>query len=160
MLMCLYLFRLCRDGRVSESTVCLIRKLLVLDPQQRLTATEVLESLSAIIASWCVPSLMWTKIDFIVPFLAETSCQCSHNFLGIHVIRWCHFRSAMLSRHIFAIQCSFLSVMHLNIPWTLIWKFRFVIDWFCFCFFLFFKQAVCVLTEWPSTSGARHRWSA
>ncbi|XP_056126807.1 serine/threonine-protein kinase 40 isoform X1 [Rhinichthys klamathensis goyatoka] len=40
------------DGRVSESTVCLIRKLLVLDPQQRLTATEVLESLSAIIASW------------------------------------------------------------------------------------------------------------
>lgn len=43
---------LCRDGRVSESTVCLIRKLLVLDPQQRLTAAEVLESLSGIIASW------------------------------------------------------------------------------------------------------------
>lgn len=41
-----------RDGRVSENTVCLIRKLLVLDPQQRLTAGEVLESLSAIIASW------------------------------------------------------------------------------------------------------------
>lgn len=41
-----------RDGRVSENTVCLIRKLLVLDPQQRLTAAEVLESLSAIIASW------------------------------------------------------------------------------------------------------------
>uniref|UniRef100_A0A1A8KAA9 Serine/threonine kinase 40 n=1 Tax=Nothobranchius kuhntae TaxID=321403 RepID=A0A1A8KAA9_NOTKU len=40
------------DGRVSENTVCLIRKLLVLDPQQRLTAGEVLESLSAIIASW------------------------------------------------------------------------------------------------------------
>ncbi|XP_062395299.1 serine/threonine-protein kinase 40 isoform X1 [Sardina pilchardus] len=40
------------DGRVSESTVCLIRKLLVLDPQQRLTASEVLESLSTIIASW------------------------------------------------------------------------------------------------------------
>ncbi|KAG5858019.1 hypothetical protein ANANG_G00025650 [Anguilla anguilla] len=28
------------DGRVSENTVCLIRKLLVLDPQQRLTAAE------------------------------------------------------------------------------------------------------------------------
>lgn len=43
-----------RDGRVSENTVCLIRKLLVLDPQQRLTAGEVLESLSVIIASWQV----------------------------------------------------------------------------------------------------------
>uniref|UniRef100_A0A8B9ZZS0 Protein kinase domain-containing protein n=1 Tax=Anas zonorhyncha TaxID=75864 RepID=A0A8B9ZZS0_9AVES len=41
-----------RDGRVSENTVCLIRKLLVLDPQQRLTASEVLDSLSSIIASW------------------------------------------------------------------------------------------------------------
>lgn len=41
-----------RDGRVSENTVCLIRKLLVLDPQQRLTAAEVLESLGVIIASW------------------------------------------------------------------------------------------------------------
>ncbi|NXH19859.1 STK40 kinase, partial [Bucco capensis] len=40
------------DGRVSENTVCLIRKLLVLDPQQRLTAAEVLDSLSSIIASW------------------------------------------------------------------------------------------------------------
>ncbi|XP_069612982.1 serine/threonine-protein kinase 40 isoform X1 [Ranitomeya imitator] len=40
------------DGRVSESTVCLIRKLLVLDPQHRLTASEVLESLGGIISSW------------------------------------------------------------------------------------------------------------
>ncbi|XP_075051539.1 serine/threonine-protein kinase 40 [Mixophyes fleayi] len=40
------------DGRVSENTVCLIRKLLVLDPQQRLTASEVLESLGGIISSW------------------------------------------------------------------------------------------------------------
>lgn len=47
-----------RDGRVSENTVCLIRKLLVLDPQQRLTAGEVLESLSIIIASWQVLSLL------------------------------------------------------------------------------------------------------
>lgn len=48
---------LCRDGRVSDNTVCLIRKLLLLDPQQRLTAAEVLESLSGIIASWCVSQL-------------------------------------------------------------------------------------------------------
>ncbi|KAF4021983.1 hypothetical protein G4228_013736 [Cervus hanglu yarkandensis] len=41
------------DGRVSENTVCLIRKLLVLDPQQRLAAAAVLEALSATIASWC-----------------------------------------------------------------------------------------------------------
>lgn len=47
-----------RDGRVSENTVCLIRKLLVLDPQQRLTAGEVLESLSVIIASWQVLPLL------------------------------------------------------------------------------------------------------
>ncbi|XP_028936599.1 serine/threonine-protein kinase 40 isoform X1 [Ornithorhynchus anatinus] len=44
------------DGRVSENTVCLIRKLLVLDPQQRLAASEVLDSLSSIIASWQDPS--------------------------------------------------------------------------------------------------------
>lgn len=37
---------------MSENTVCLIRKLLVLDPQQRLAAADVLEALSAIIASW------------------------------------------------------------------------------------------------------------
>uniref|UniRef100_A0A3P9BHQ8 Serine/threonine-protein kinase 40 n=1 Tax=Maylandia zebra TaxID=106582 RepID=A0A3P9BHQ8_9CICH len=46
------------DGRVSENTVCLIRKLLVLDPQERLTAGEVLESLGAIIASWQSVSAM------------------------------------------------------------------------------------------------------
>uniref|UniRef100_A0A8C5LU96 Serine/threonine kinase 40 n=1 Tax=Leptobrachium leishanense TaxID=445787 RepID=A0A8C5LU96_9ANUR len=40
------------DGRVSENTVCLIRKLLVLDPQKRLTASEVLVSLGGIISSW------------------------------------------------------------------------------------------------------------
>ncbi|MEE6484056.1 hypothetical protein FKM82_013741 [Ascaphus truei] len=46
------------DGRVSENTVCLIRKLLVLDPQQRLTASEVLESLGGIISSWQSMSLL------------------------------------------------------------------------------------------------------
>ncbi|PSN44620.1 hypothetical protein C0J52_10014 [Blattella germanica] len=39
------------DGRVSESTIALIRRLLVLEPQQRMTASEVLDSLSVIIAS-------------------------------------------------------------------------------------------------------------
>ncbi|XP_069696005.1 serine/threonine-protein kinase par-1-like [Periplaneta americana] len=39
------------DGRVSESTIALIHRLLVLEPQQRMTASEVLDSLSVIIAS-------------------------------------------------------------------------------------------------------------
>ncbi|KAJ1176467.1 hypothetical protein NDU88_001747 [Pleurodeles waltl] len=46
------------DGRVSENTVFLIRKLLVLDPQQRLMASEVLESLGSIISSWQSLSLL------------------------------------------------------------------------------------------------------
>ncbi|KAK7808884.1 hypothetical protein U0070_018806 [Myodes glareolus] len=50
------------DGRVSENTVCLIRKLLVLDPQQRLAAADVLEALSAIIAS-CGPLQVVPDID-------------------------------------------------------------------------------------------------
>ncbi|XP_039288111.1 serine/threonine-protein kinase 40 [Nilaparvata lugens] len=39
------------DGRVSESTKDIIRGLLVLDPAKRLTASEVVDSLSAIIAT-------------------------------------------------------------------------------------------------------------
>ncbi|XP_048210708.1 serine/threonine-protein kinase 40-like [Perognathus longimembris pacificus] len=41
-----------KDGWVSKNTLCLIWKLLVLDPQQHLAAADVLEALSAIIASW------------------------------------------------------------------------------------------------------------
>uniref|UniRef100_UPI00358FE77F serine/threonine-protein kinase 40 isoform X1 n=2 Tax=Myxine glutinosa TaxID=7769 RepID=UPI00358FE77F len=37
---------------VSENTVLLIRKLLVLDPQKRLAAGEVLESLNTIVLTW------------------------------------------------------------------------------------------------------------
>ncbi|XP_021933081.1 serine/threonine kinase SAD-1-like isoform X3 [Zootermopsis nevadensis] len=39
------------DGRVSESTIALIRQLLILEPQKRMTASEVLDSLMVIIAS-------------------------------------------------------------------------------------------------------------
>lgn len=39
------------DGRVSEGTIALIHRLLVLEPQERMTASEVLDSLSVIIAS-------------------------------------------------------------------------------------------------------------
>ncbi|XP_029483626.1 serine/threonine-protein kinase 40 isoform X1 [Oncorhynchus nerka] len=62
------------DGRVSENTVCLIRKLLVLDPQQRLTAAEVLESLSGIIASWQSVSSLTGPLQ-VVPDIDD---QVSH----------------------------------------------------------------------------------
>jgi len=42
------------DGRVSENTTKLIRQLLVLDPNTRLTATQVLDSLRVIIVTWYV----------------------------------------------------------------------------------------------------------
>lgn len=39
------------DGRVSENTITLIRRLLVLEPKHRMTASEVLDFLSVIIAT-------------------------------------------------------------------------------------------------------------
>lgn len=44
-----------RDGRVSEGTISLIRNLLVLQPNKRLTAVQVLDSLTTIIAMFKVP---------------------------------------------------------------------------------------------------------
>ncbi|KAK5861935.1 hypothetical protein PBY51_017371 [Eleginops maclovinus] len=65
------------DGRVSENTVCLIRKLLVLDPQQRLTAGEVLESLSGIIASWQSVSSMSGPLQ-VVPDIDDQGNHPEH----------------------------------------------------------------------------------
>lgn len=45
------MFVLLSDGRVSENTTTLIRRLLVLEPSQRMTAAEVLDSLSVNIAT-------------------------------------------------------------------------------------------------------------
>ncbi|KAK2190759.1 hypothetical protein NP493_71g05023 [Ridgeia piscesae] len=45
-------YRIPSDGRVSENTTKLIRQLLVLDPNTRLTATQVLDSLRVIIVTW------------------------------------------------------------------------------------------------------------
>ncbi|XP_044275394.1 serine/threonine-protein kinase 40 isoform X2 [Varanus komodoensis] len=67
------------DGRVSENTVCLIRKLLVLDPQQRLAASEVLDSLSSIIASWQSMSSLSGPLQ-VVPDIddqAKVTEECS-----------------------------------------------------------------------------------
>ena len=46
------------DGRVSEGTTNLIRSLLVLQPNLRLSAVEVLQSLSVIIATFKVPPVI------------------------------------------------------------------------------------------------------
>ncbi|XP_012280697.1 probable serine/threonine-protein kinase DDB_G0277165 [Orussus abietinus] len=46
------------DDRISEGTSSIIRNLLVLEPSNRLTAIEVLESLSAIIATFKVPTII------------------------------------------------------------------------------------------------------
>jgi len=45
-------FAIPNDGRVMESSTMLIRRLLVLDPDVRLTATQVLDHLRTIIALW------------------------------------------------------------------------------------------------------------
>lgn len=45
-------YRIPSDGRVSENTTKLIRQLLVLDPNTRLTASQVLDSLRVIIVTW------------------------------------------------------------------------------------------------------------
>ena len=40
------------DGRVSEDTKSLIRKLLIVDPARRMTASQVRESLESTINIW------------------------------------------------------------------------------------------------------------
>lgn len=58
------------DGRVSEGTINLIRNLLVLEPSLRLTAVEVLDSLSTIIATFKVPPVMGEE-EQVVPDISE-----------------------------------------------------------------------------------------
>ncbi|MBN3276992.1 STK40 kinase, partial [Polyodon spathula] len=65
------------DGRVSENTVCLIRKLLVLDPQQRQTASEVLDSLSGIISSWQSMSSLSGPLQ-VVPDIDDQANPLEH----------------------------------------------------------------------------------
>lgn len=58
------------DGRVSEGTINLIRNLLVLQPSRRLTAVQVLDSLSTIIETFKVPAMIGVE-DQVVPNLDE-----------------------------------------------------------------------------------------
>ena len=62
------------DGRVSENTTKLIRQLLVLDPNTRLTATQVLDSLRVIIVTWYVwRHTQWIRGRASDPRLREPS---------------------------------------------------------------------------------------
>lgn len=54
------------DGRVSDGTTNLIRNLLVLQPSRRLTAVQVLDSLSSIIATFKVPTMIGEE-EQVVP---------------------------------------------------------------------------------------------
>ncbi|XP_050394326.1 serine/threonine-protein kinase 40 [Patella vulgata] len=49
-------FTIPNDGRVSENTISVVRKLLVLDPQTRMTASEVLDAMGSVLATWRVMS--------------------------------------------------------------------------------------------------------
>lgn len=64
----------CSDGRVSDGTISLIRKLLVLEPSRRLTATEVLDSLSAIITTFKVPAVIGEELQ-VVPDIDNVKDQ-------------------------------------------------------------------------------------
>lgn len=56
--------------RVSEGTTSLIKNLLVLQPNKRLTAIEVLDSLSSIIAKFKIPALI-EEDEQVVPNIDE-----------------------------------------------------------------------------------------
>lgn len=45
-------FKIPNDMRVSENTKCVVKKLLLMNPYLRLTASQVLDQLSTIIATW------------------------------------------------------------------------------------------------------------
>ncbi|XP_072018785.1 serine/threonine-protein kinase 40-like [Amphiura filiformis] len=58
-------FSIPNDGRVSENTISLIRNLLVLDPAQRMTATQVLESLSHTLSMWKTMALQGEQLQVV-----------------------------------------------------------------------------------------------
>ncbi|KAG1701181.1 Serine/threonine-protein kinase 40 [Nymphon striatum] len=60
-------FTIPKDTKVSESTIMLIQKLLVLNPKQRLTASQVLECLTSIISEWRCLSMINTPDTQVVP---------------------------------------------------------------------------------------------
>ena len=49
-----YMLSYFSDMRVSENTKSIVQKLLVMNPKERLTASQVLDSLGSVIATWLV----------------------------------------------------------------------------------------------------------
>lgn len=86
------------DGRVSEATKLVIRKLLVLDTELRMTATQVLDSLSAIIAQWWVLfCLSYTKaITCKMCMLFAICCVCKSWEIYISFALYINFSNVKL----------------------------------------------------------------
>ncbi|XP_044008880.1 probable serine/threonine-protein kinase MARK-A [Aphidius gifuensis] len=66
------------DGRVSNGTINLIRNLLVLQPNQRLTAIQVLDSLSTIIGTLKIPKIIGEE-EQVVPDINDIENNKSKN---------------------------------------------------------------------------------
>lgn len=64
------------DGRVSDGTKELIRRLIVLEPELRLTASQVLDALSTIIAS---NRLLCHGVPYLIPYLNIFLCFLASN---------------------------------------------------------------------------------
>lgn len=58
-------FTIPNDGRVSENTIHLIKKLLVLNPPQRLTASQVLTMLDSTVLMWKSMSALSTPLQVV-----------------------------------------------------------------------------------------------
>lgn len=72
-------FTIPNDHQVSDNTVMLIKKLLVLNPQQRLTATQVLEVLETTIAMMKSLSSFSVPLQ-VVPDIDDTDCMTAVAF--------------------------------------------------------------------------------
>ena len=59
------------DGRVSEDTKSLIRKLLITNPKERMTASQVKDALESIIAMWRSISAPTSHLQMVPEFSEE-----------------------------------------------------------------------------------------
>ncbi|KAK3097003.1 hypothetical protein FSP39_005514 [Pinctada imbricata] len=58
-------FNIPNDGRVSEDTIMIIKNLLVLNPEKRMTAIQVLSSVSRIIDNWRAMTSMSVPLQVV-----------------------------------------------------------------------------------------------
>ncbi|KAK3603549.1 hypothetical protein CHS0354_027973 [Potamilus streckersoni] len=65
-------FRLPPDVRISEKTKSIVCKLLIMNPQDRMTASQVLDALTSVIASWQTPANSYDSLQ-VVPDIGSES---------------------------------------------------------------------------------------